>query len=147
MNNNPTSPIAGEPDQATFASSVQAIIFGRLIDKPKIRQTKHGRDFATATVIVDGKSDQPRYFRVLAFSDEIRDELAYPPEGAILRVQGALELSLYDKGEGEKPEISPTVIASRVEWMELKPIKRDRTSSSAHSPSSAASSIDDDIQF
>ena len=66
---------------AAVTSSVTVSVTGRLKGKPEIRLTKDSRDFATATVIVNAKPGQPTYYRVLAFGDETRDELASAREG------------------------------------------------------------------
>jgi hypothetical protein len=145
MNDSPnTVEDSGEQSQALTASASASII-GRLKERAKIARTKDGRAYANATVIGNGKPGQPRSWRVLAFSDETRDELAAADDNGIVSVQGVLDLSIWEKENGER-QVSATVIASRLMRMELTPVKRDHTSSRV-SPKPAAPSIDDDGPF
>lgn len=91
--------------------SAAVLISGTIFRAPERRVSKAGKPFVSATVKVrDGDGFQ--FWRLIAFSESIGDELLRLCDGDSVSVQGALRAEPYEK-DGQT-RIGFTLIASQV---------------------------------
>jgi len=87
----------------SYRSDIEATIRGYLVRDPEKRQTKAGKDFATATVALGVRgSDAPEFVSLAAFTEKGSKQLLSLSKGARIIASGNFQRSEYtDKKTGE----------------------------------------------
>lgn len=89
-----------------------AIVTGVLFKTPEQRTSKTGKPFVTAIIRVrDGEA--PVWWKIVAFAEDVRTELARLDEGDSCCVQGAFKAELYKPESGEA-RVSLSIVADHV---------------------------------
>ena len=89
-----------------------ALISGSLTKNPEQKSSKSGNPYVVATIRTkDGQESQ--FWRIMAFSESVREELTRLRDGDALAVQGVMRAEVWTP-EGGEPRINLSVIADAV---------------------------------
>jgi len=110
--------------------SARALISGRLWKNPERRISGAGKPFGSASVRV-GNGDAAVWWKVLAFAEDVLEELLSLHDGDAVAVTGEFKAETYDGRDG--PRISYTLFCDRL--ISAKRRKREETEDRRAEPS------------
>lgn len=102
-----------------------ALISGALFKAPEAKTSRNGKSFATATVKTRSDDNKSEFWRLVAFNENVINELMRLGEGDTVSVQGPFKAELYHP-EGSEPRVSMSIVADSVQ--PLRAAKKERTS-------------------
>ena len=108
--------------------TASALISGRLQRDPAQKVSKSGKKYISA-LLKEGDGDTSTWWSLLAFSEDIIDELASLKAGDSLAVTGLFKSEIYQKGG--KPRISHSLFVDRL--IKANKQKRERPALQAQS--------------
>ena len=88
-----------------------ALVTGKVFRNAEVKIGKSGKEYGTITLQTKDK-DLSVFWRVTAFSENVIEDLKHLKNGDALSIQGALELSIFEK-DG-KWQIGRSIRADRV---------------------------------
>ena len=122
--------------------TASALIHGKLVRDPAQKISKGGKVFASA-LLKEGDGEAATWWSLLAFSQEVMEELASLRAGDALAASGSFKAEVYEKN-GER-RVSFSLFADRV--ISARKQKRERQGRQAEDPQdrSQAGRFDDGL--